>query len=51
MYTHQRAEKMMPEALSPVNLKGMGGALKEKDVNIDMNEGRVGDKKLLPTPT
>ena len=51
MYTHQRAEKLTPEALSPANLKGMGGALKEIDSNIDMNEGRVGDKKLLPTPT
>ena len=51
MYTHQRAEKLTPGALFPANLKGMGGALKEIDVNIDMNKERVGDKKLLPTPT
>ena len=44
MYTHQRAEKLKPAALSLANLKGMGGALKEKDANIDMNEGRVGAK-------
>ena len=51
MYTHQRTEKLTPGALFPANLKGMGGALKEIDVNIDMNKERVGDKKLLPTPT
>ena len=51
MYTHQRAKKMTSEALSHANLKGMGGALKGKDANIDMNKGRVGDIKLLPTPT
>ena len=41
---------MMSEVLSPVNLKGMGVATKEKIVIIDMNKDRVRDEGL-PTTT